>query len=330
MKPKPTKPSWVGTTSRSGPSTAWTAACARSRASSRSTGTRARARWTFKRKGGREVVRAAGGAVGARARRPRFSQTVRQPPARRRPARRRQEGDREKRRDVRIAVTPRRAERARRRARGRALVGTRTPFVVPPSLDEYETLSNASEYAAWTLVHGHALNHVAVAVHRLFERERASRDSPPRRRFASLKRAWRFWKAPPLSTKTSRAGVAKSRFRRTGVCAKPPPSRTFSSLGSCRTHSRGTHGVSPASTRAKDENARSRCVEFVDRASIAGDGAARHGGAYVPERLRRRLRNRKRGRHLRIHVPSAAERRMNRGSSRFVRFVQTMYDSLVY
>ncbi|KAL4451426.1 hypothetical protein ABPG77_009498 [Micractinium sp. CCAP 211/92] len=36
-----------------------------------------------------------------------------------------------------------------------------------PSLDDWELLSQESEYAAWVLVHGYALNHTTIAVHRL-------------------------------------------------------------------------------------------------------------------------------------------------------------------
>lgn len=40
------------------------------------------------------------------------------------------------------------------------------PWPLPPAAD-YEELARESEYAAWTLVNGLALNHTTVAVHRL-------------------------------------------------------------------------------------------------------------------------------------------------------------------
>lgn len=36
-----------------------------------------------------------------------------------------------------------------------------------PSLNDYQILARESEYAAWTLVNGYALNHLTVSVHRL-------------------------------------------------------------------------------------------------------------------------------------------------------------------
>mmetsp|Transcript_5244 Transcript_5244/g.32992 ORF Transcript_5244/g.32992 Transcript_5244/m.32992 type:complete len:293 (-) Transcript_5244:2101-2979(-) len=37
----------------------------------------------------------------------------------------------------------------------------------PPTVQEYEMVCQESEYAAWVMVHGYAVNHVAIAVHRL-------------------------------------------------------------------------------------------------------------------------------------------------------------------
>ncbi len=37
----------------------------------------------------------------------------------------------------------------------------------PPTLEEYTTLAKESEYAAWVLVNGYALNHCTIAVHKL-------------------------------------------------------------------------------------------------------------------------------------------------------------------
>jgi hypothetical protein len=41
-----------------------------------------------------------------------------------------------------------------------------------PSLVDYQQLASESEYAAWTLVHGYALNHATVSVHRLRQMRR--------------------------------------------------------------------------------------------------------------------------------------------------------------
>ena len=159
--------------------------------------------------------------------------------------------------------------------------------VVPSSLDEYETLSNASEYAAWTLVHGHALNHVAVAVHRLFERERASRDSPPRRRFASLEACLAFLKAPPLSTKTSRAGGREVKVSPDGGLRQAATVADVLEFGFMSNTLEGDpRGVAGVDARRTKTLGPASYVEFVDRLPIAGDGGG-DGGAYVPERLRR-------------------------------------------
>lgn len=159
--------------------------------------------------------------------------------------------------------------------------------VVPSSLDEYETLSNASEYAAWTLVHGHALNHVAVAVHRLFEREGASRDSPPRRRFASLEACLAFLKAPPLSTKTSRAGGREVKVSPDGGLRQAATVADVLEFGFIsNTLIKGDGDVAGVDARRTKTLVPASYVEFVDRLPIAGDGGG-DGGAYVPERLRR-------------------------------------------
>ena len=159
--------------------------------------------------------------------------------------------------------------------------------VVSSSLDEYETLSNASEYAAWTLVHGHALNHVAVAVHRLFEREGASRDSPPRRRFASLEACLAFLKAPPLSTKTSRAGGREVKVSPDGGLRQAATVADVLEFGfMSNTLIKGDGDVAGVDARRTKTLVPASYVEFVDRLPIAGDGGG-DGGAYVPERLRR-------------------------------------------
>jgi len=177
--------------------------------------------------------------------------------------------------------------------------------VINIALDEYETLSNASEYAAWTLVHGHALNHVAVAVHRLFEHHSSvsvsSRDddSPPRRRFASLEACLAFLKAPPLSTKTSRAGGCEVKVSPDGGLRQAATVADVLEFGfidrsnTLEGDSRGVPGEASARTTRKMLVPASY-VEFVDRLPIAGDAGdetncsyAGDGGAYVPERSRR-------------------------------------------
>ena len=177
--------------------------------------------------------------------------------------------------------------------------------VVNATLDEYETLSNASEYAAWTLVHGHALNHVAVAVHRLFEHSSdytvSSRDSPPpRRRFASLEACLAFLKAPPLSTKTSRAGGCEVKVSPDGGLRQAATVADVLEFGfidrsnTLEEDSRGvSEGVDARTTKTK-KLVPASYVEFVDRLPIAGDAGdetncsyAGDGGAYVPERSRR-------------------------------------------
>ena len=173
------------------------------------------------------------------------------------------------------------------------------------ALDEYETLSNASEYAAWTIVHGHALNHVAVAVHRLFEHSSGvsvsmSRDSrAPRRRFASLEACLAFLKAPPLSTKTSRAGGGEVKVSPDGglrQAATVADVLEFGFIDRANTLEGDSRGGVPgvdARTSVKMLVPASY-VEFVDRLPIAGDAGdetncsyAGDGGAYVPERSRR-------------------------------------------
>lgn len=171
--------------------------------------------------------------------------------------------------------------------------------VINIALDEYETLSNASEYAAWTLVHGHALNHVAVAVHRLFEHSSSvsvsvSRDSPPpRRRFASLEACLAFLKAPPLSTKTSRAGGGEVKVSPDGGLRQAATVADVLEFEFIRSNtlegdSRGVPGEASARTTRKMLVPASY-VEFVDRLPIAGDAGddGGDGGAYVPERSRR-------------------------------------------
>lgn len=56
-----------------------------------------------------------------------------------------------------------------------------------PTLEEYETLAEESEYAAWVLVNGYALNHATVAVHRLAGAEGGIAALNERLRGAGLK-----------------------------------------------------------------------------------------------------------------------------------------------
>lgn len=85
------------------------------------------------------------------------------------------------------------------------------------SISEYETLSNESEYAAWTLINGHALNHVAIAVHGLFShdmeesedlesRALTSRIDTHTRRFTTLEDAVAFLQKSPHDLPMSTAG----------------------------------------------------------------------------------------------------------------------------
>ena len=136
------------------------------------------------------------------------------------------------------------------------------------SLEEYDTVSRASEYAAWTLINGHALNHVAVPVHRLFvdgrEAKQKRKTARPRRRFASLETCLAFLKAPPPAP-LSRAG-GKSRCPRTGACARPRPSRTTSS---------SSFGVLAEKKRTEKKRKRRRKRSFPRRTSSSWTGFRR-------------------------------------------------------
>jgi hypothetical protein len=47
------------------------------------------------------------------------------------------------------------------------------PWLEPPSYQDWKLLADESEYAAWVLAHGYAVNHAALSVHRLRRREEA-------------------------------------------------------------------------------------------------------------------------------------------------------------
>ena len=165
------------------------------------------------------------------------------------------------------------------------------------SRDAYETVARASEYAAWTLINGHALNHVAVAVHRLFV---ASDDAKStRRRFASLEQCLSFLAAPPVSTPTSRAGGAEVKVSPDGGLRQ---AATVADLVEVQFANENEEkllfGDEDARRDARDANRAlvpASYVEFVDRLpSRVFSATDRTSGVdvsvfdgYVPERLRR-------------------------------------------
>lgn len=69
--------------------------------------------------------------------------------------------------------------------------------------NEYQTLQKESEYAAWTLVHGHRLNHVAIGVHGLFVDADVTQTT---RRFPDLEHCVSFLN---LQMSTAGGGVVK-------------------------------------------------------------------------------------------------------------------------
>jgi hypothetical protein len=145
------------------------------------------------------------------------------------------------------------------------------------SLDEYETVSRASEYAAWTLINGHALNHVAVPVHRLFVDEAGS----PRRRFASLETCLAFLKAPPLSLPLSNAGGGEVKVSPDGGLRQASTVADDVEFAFC-----SSHGANGDEAEAKTKSlVPASYVEFVDRLPIENSGG--QNGHHVPERLLR-------------------------------------------
>ena len=132
----------------------------------------------------------------------------------------------------------------------------------------------------------------AVAVHRLFEHSSvsvSSRDSPPRRRFASLEACLAFLKAPPLRTKTSRAGGREVKVSPDGGLRQAATVADVLEFGFRSNTLEGDGGVPGFDARTTKTLVPASYVEFVDRLPIAGDagGAGGDGGAYVPERARR-------------------------------------------
>ena len=156
------------------------------------------------------------------------------------------------------------------------------------SLDEYETVSRASEYAAWTLINGHALNHVAVPVHRLFvdgvaNQKETDEAGSPRRRFASLETCLAFLQAPPFSLPLSNAGGGEVKvspdggLRQASTVADDVEFEFCSSFGADGDEAEAkmkTKSLVPASY-----------VEFVDRLPTEDSGG--QNGHHVPERLLR-------------------------------------------
>ena len=114
----------------------------------------------------------------------------------------------------------------------------------------------------------------------------SSRDSPPRRRFASLEACLAFLKAPPLSTKTSRAGGREVKVSPDGGLRQAATVADVLEFGFRSNTLEGDGGVPGFDARTTKTLVPASYVEFVDRLPIAGDGGG-DGGAYVPERLRR-------------------------------------------
>ena len=162
--------------------------------------------------------------------------------------------------------------------------------------EEYETVARASEYAAWTLINGHALNHVAVAVHRLFVPDDDNANVAhrwTRRRFASLEQCLAFLAAPPLSTPMSRAGGAEIKASPDGGLRQ---AATVAELVEVE-FAKGKRGDEDEDENARRARVPASYVEFVDRlptsafaATVRGDAFGDERSArsrYVPERLRR-------------------------------------------
>jgi len=158
------------------------------------------------------------------------------------------------------------------------------------SLDEYETVSRASEYAAWTLINGHALNHVAVPVHRLFVDEFANQKQKqkqtdeagsPRRRFASLETCLAFLQAPPFSLPLSNAGGGEVKVSPDGGLRQASTVADDVEFEFC-----SSHGANGDEAEAKTKSlVPASYVEFVDRLPTEDSGFPR--GHHVPERLLR-------------------------------------------
>ena len=156
------------------------------------------------------------------------------------------------------------------------------------SLDEYETVSRASEYAAWTLINGHALNHVAVPVHRLFvdgvaNQKETDEAGSPRRRFASLETCLAFLQAPPFSLPLSNAGGGEVKVSPDGGLRQASTVADDVEFEFCSSF--GANGdEAEAKTKTKSLVPASY-VEFVDRLPTENSGG--QNGHHVPERLLR-------------------------------------------
>jgi hypothetical protein len=156
------------------------------------------------------------------------------------------------------------------------------------SLDEYETVSRASEYAAWTLINGHALNHVAVPVHRLFvdgvaNQKETDEAGSLRRRFASLETCLAFLQAPPFSLPLSNAGGGEVKVSPDGGLRQASTVADDVEFEFCSSF--GANGdEADAKTKTKSLVPASY-VEFVDRLPTENSGG--QNGHHVPERLLR-------------------------------------------
>mmetsp|Transcript_3373 Transcript_3373/g.14171 ORF Transcript_3373/g.14171 Transcript_3373/m.14171 type:complete len:372 (-) Transcript_3373:72-1187(-) len=157
------------------------------------------------------------------------------------------------------------------------------------SLDEYETVSRASEYAAWTLINGHALNHVAVPVHRLFvdgvaNQKQTDDAGSPRRRFASLETCLAFLRAPPFSLPLSNAGGGEVKVSPDGGLRQASTVADDVEFEFCSSH--GANGdEAEAEAKTKSRRVPASYVEFVDRLPTEDSGG--QNGHHVPERLLR-------------------------------------------
>ena len=85
------------------------------------------------------------------------------------------------------------------------------PWSTPVRLDTYRAMERESEYAAWTLVNGFALNHVAVSVHRLGTRTgtgtgTGGTNATTTTTTTTLERVNDLLTSPPIGLRLSAAG----------------------------------------------------------------------------------------------------------------------------
>jgi hypothetical protein len=82
------------------------------------------------------------------------------------------------------------------------------PWSTPVRLDTYRAMERESEYAAWTLVNGYALNHVAVSVHRLRTRTQTGTGGTKATTTTTttLERVNDLLTSPPIGLRLSAAG----------------------------------------------------------------------------------------------------------------------------